>query len=417
MTETTETEISRTIDPTDRAEIVARVEKMNRRAARLGCAPLVLTFGDEYVETIRDEATGLEQTIAHLPLTLTGRVALDGWSIVASVDLDGDAPYVVRSVPGRDGRAEWAYTADYCDHCHRANVGRSKIVYVENVDGRVAQVGATCLRDFLGHSLAALTFVYDALEDLDREIEIRTPRPDFTLLGTLTATAAAIREYGWTSKSAAAAYNEAAGHEAKEATSGIVARYLFARTAEAAAKIISEITDADRTKAQTAIEWTQTISETEENEYLRNLRIVGSHATVTGRNHGLACSIIAAADRAETQRVEREQAKAERTPVPVTEKRITITGVVLGFRTVESEYGVTEKMRVLDDRGFVVYGTVPTALAGTYVHDEQGARIVDEAGVGDRVRFDARVEVSRDDETFGFYSRPTKAALLEEVNA
>jgi hypothetical protein len=52
-------------------------------------------------------------------------------------------------------------------------------------------------------------------------------------------------------------------------------------------------------------------------------------------------------------------------------------------------------MTVRDDRGFLVWGSVPAALGGI----EQG----------DRVQFNATVTKSDRDETFGFFKRPTKA--------
>jgi hypothetical protein len=54
-------------------------------------------------------------------------------------------------------------------------------------------------------------------------------------------------------------------------------------------------------------------------------------------------------------------------------------------------------MLVKDDRGFRVYGTVPGDIIGV--------------ANGDRVRFDAAVEPSKDDPKFGFYKRPTKATI------
>jgi hypothetical protein len=419
MSETTE--YTTTIDPQDRDAIVAKIEKANRRAVRLGVAPLEYAFGDEIVTTHRDEATGLETTSRSVPLTITGCVSLSGWSLVATVELDGDAPYVVRSVPGRDGRPEWAYTTDDCDHCHRSNVGRSKIVFLEHEDGTIARVGATCVRDFLGHSIAALTWIWETIGELDDEIRSYPVRVAPSLSAVVAATVAASRQDGYVSRSAADAYNAKIGYTdgtgAKSPTSSTVSHYLslVGRSPEKAAKIIAEITDADREHARKAIEWAQAIDENSDVEYLRNLRVVAHRVDCSDRNVGLACSIAAAYERSETQRIERETRQAERTPVPVSEKRQTITGTVLGFKTVESDYGTTEKMRVLDDRGFVVYGTVPTALIGEFTY--AGMRITGGAEVGDRVRFDARIEVSHDDPTFGFYSRPTKATILETVAA
>lgn len=84
---------------------------------------------------------------------------------------------------------------------------------------------------------------------------------------------------------------------------------------------------------------------------------------------------------------------------PVIEGRIVVTGEVLTTKVQDSVYGTTVKMLVRDDRGFKVWGTVPSALLGEDVK-------------GKRVTFTATVRVSDNDETFGFYQRPTKAALV-----
>ena len=84
---------------------------------------------------------------------------------------------------------------------------------------------------------------------------------------------------------------------------------------------------------------------------------------------------------------------------PVVEGRIEVTGEVISTKVQDSVYGTTVKMLVRDDRGFKVWGTVPSALLG------EGVK-------GKRVAFSATVKVSDRDETFGFYQRPTKARLV-----
>ena len=72
------------------------------------------------------------------------------------------------------------------------------------------------------------------------------------------------------------------------------------------------------------------------------------------------------------------------------------------------------KMVVKDDRGFKVYGTVPRSII------EQGAESTICLGEehwnyedlkGQRVTFTATVQASNDDDKFGFFKRPTKAAI------
>jgi len=87
---------------------------------------------------------------------------------------------------------------------------------------------------------------------------------------------------------------------------------------------------------------------------------------------------------------------------PVVEGQgISIEGVIASTKSDEGNYGrSTLKMRVRDDRGFTVWGTVPDSILGRPL-------------AGLRVRFVANVEASRDDTTFGFFKRPRKAVLID----
>lgn len=83
---------------------------------------------------------------------------------------------------------------------------------------------------------------------------------------------------------------------------------------------------------------------------------------------------------------------------PVVEGRIEISGKVLTTKWQESEqWGSTLKMLVRDDRGFKVWGSVPSAIS---------------VERGDEVVFTATVEKSNDDECFGFFKRPSKAKVV-----
>lgn len=102
---------------------------------------------------------------------------------------------------------------------------------------------------------------------------------------------------------------------------------------------------------------------------------------------------------AAVQRAMRRDALEART-TPVEEGRGEITGEIVSTREDEGMYGWTTKMRVRDDRGFEVWGTMPKALVDAGA--EEGARVA----------FVATVEASRGDETFGFFRRPAAAKLV-----
>ena len=100
-------------------------------------------------------------------------------------------------------------------------------------------------------------------------------------------------------------------------------------------------------------------------------------------------------------RASREALKPAKAPVPA--GRVEVTGTVISTREEEGHYGWQRKALVEDDRGFRLWGNLPT---GIY-----------RAEKGDRVTFVAGLTASRDDEFFGFWKRPTKAAYLDDVEA
>lgn len=98
---------------------------------------------------------------------------------------------------------------------------------------------------------------------------------------------------------------------------------------------------------------------------------------------------------------------------PVIEGKQTVVGEILTVKYQENNFGGSWKMLVKDDRKFKVWGTLPTSVINA-LDDEAGYENNPalETLVGRRVQFNATLSVSDDDKTFGFYSRPTKAALL-----
>lgn len=90
-----------------------------------------------------------------------------------------------------------------------------------------------------------------------------------------------------------------------------------------------------------------------------------------------------------------EQEKAAQRPVPT--GRTIIRGEILATKTTDSQWGVSVKMLV-QGAGWRVWGTRPSDISS--------------ASRGDVVEFTATVSASDDDESFGFFSRPTKAHII-----
>lgn len=106
-----------------------------------------------------------------------------------------------------------------------------------------------------------------------------------------------------------------------------------------------------------------------------------------------------------------------------------VTGNIIAYRLVNSEYGEAVKITVEDETGFRVYGTLPSNLMDA-LYDEwlitldedantldYGPEVYLEAAKGRKITFTATLAPSDDDPKFGFYSRPRKASLVQEVAA
>jgi hypothetical protein len=99
---------------------------------------------------------------------------------------------------------------------------------------------------------------------------------------------------------------------------------------------------------------------------------------------------------------------------PLAEGNRVIEGKIVSVKDKHTPYGMTLKMLVVQSDFNKVWGTVPRSL------EELSFSSVDRDGnvtegielKGQRVRFSATVERSRDDEHFGFYKRPTKAQII-----
>lgn len=118
-------------------------------------------------------------------------------------------------------------------------------------------------------------------------------------------------------------------------------------------------------------------------------------------------------DKARTEEREAEKQAEQATASPVETGKQVITGRVLTTKVQDGYYGSTMKMLVADDRGFKVWGTAPEALFShleTLEFQDSYKAMLKAQEV--RVRFNATVEASDDDPSFGFFKRPTKLEVV-----
>ncbi len=391
-----------------RAMVEAKVAKIQKRAARKGLTPVAVTWGKAYrpANTLRDGT--VEYSDARIPMTIDGDAPkFGGWRFIAALQhLEGEN--IVRSLPGETIDESYRSRGSACDHC-KVSRRRSDTYLLAHDDGRVFQVGSTCIDDFLGSAdatklaMAALYWAELAGAGDDDEGYGGSGSTDRALEEFLPYVAWCVREHGWVSRTAA---REGGG----TATADDAFWYTWDEKARKDAKV--EISKADLAEATGAIAWAEAITDEdiskERGDFLHNLRAVVRTGLVTQRTAGIAGAVIIAFQRAQG----RERERAQRAERPVLNeylgtigKRETWTNVTLDFVTgYETSYGYTTILKFRTDEGATLVwkasgdpkAFVPVSAAGKGQHHPWDVFTAKNKKTGVET-YTAQVEITRAD--------------------
>jgi hypothetical protein len=339
-------------------------------------------------------------------LQVTGQEPyLTGWRFLAAIDHEGDTN-IVEQVPGGEvSVAEWSTVAAKCDHCQLNRLRLKTYVLSNSETHEVKQVGSTCIEDFFPGveakniaRLADLWVIIDAsASEGDGEWGSGERSIDGWLREEVIAQAVAVvREDGFLGKGKA----EQVGRP-ERATAVKVGNALSWRPSAKEPTEPWPVTDEDRENAAKVIEWVDELLVSD--DYLTNLQNAVARPVTKSRHLGLVVSAVAAYDREveHLARKEREEARA----IPVVEgQRVWIEGTVLSRQLRETDWGSAWKLLLLVSTGDGEY-----KLWGT-----EASKI--DTRVGDQIKFKAsKVERSRDDESFGFWTRPSSATVVKRA--
>lgn len=346
-----------------------------------------------------------------LELQFTGNFALGDYAPVAVIDFTAIETGLVLTI---DDTVEIGEDLDptRCDHCGRHR-NRNKVVVV--TDGTdLIHVGGTCAQDFLGRNPEWLTWLGEAIDGTPGEP--KEYPTEMVIRAAIEACRIGYRkadsEFGTPTKNIVHAM--------------LTGRFYDARDYEYDRKLLAEAPAATQTVAE-VIDWM--LNESGGGDFAANMRRLAKSPTIGARGIGIAAYAPAGADAwrdkmvaTAAKRAAEEARKAEAAPVPVTDKRIRIEGVITTVRNVDSEWGITTKVRVETDEGWACWGTLPKGCEAGSPWNEDGSwkdddEVEAEAGRGDRIAFMARIEVSADDDKFGFFTRPTKGEIVARGEA
>lgn len=189
----------------------AQIEKLNKRAAKLGVSPIVLRKLDAFrdVPVYKEGSNEVKYVVRWISIEVEGDAPkYAGWSLVAVVE-HAEEGNILRKVPGCEVElAQFRSGAPRCDHCHTVRNRRDTYV-VGHEDGSFKVIGSNCIKDFLGHKdphqlaqWAEIWFsVSEFCEDVDdaKEYNGGAGRERLPVSRMLSYSACAIRKLGYIS--------------------------------------------------------------------------------------------------------------------------------------------------------------------------------------------------------------------------
>jgi hypothetical protein len=394
-----------------------KFEKFEKRAKKSGatiaCERLYrstrhFTTGDQFGFPVQHTARYEAFEIA-----APDQINIQGWTLLGAIDRTHSNP-VFYNAPESAIPPSYRDSDGTCDHCN-TNRRRKETFVLQHDDERVMQVGRNCLADFIADGdVKEILATYEWLQraarlfgcDDDDDIGYSTGVEDCTpLMQFLPMVSRCIRQAGWVSGSRARAYNATLD---EDSSAGLTSTRNYAleqltplqsyEKRNGVVRLRPEAEDYD--VANAAIVWAAGL--TEDNDYQNNIRTIARDNWFRARESGLAASIVGSHLR-ELDWQEKTRREVERTadaePVPVTGERILITGVVVKVAVQENDFGSREVMTVEDERGFRIWGSVPSSLDVEEIKNK-------------RITFTAKVTRSDSDPKFGFFKRPTKAEMI-----
>lgn len=348
-----------------REAVEEKLQKLAKKAARLGCPLPRWTWGEDVLTPMWRTPEGPTSIPQFVPLGALPRepdfyrkendltieaetIALTGeWTLAAAIDFVVDDQSqrvpIIRTVPGvEDLPKQYQTTTAFCDHC-KTDRRRNTVYVVRNAANAFMQVGTDCVETALGVNpalLAAWWKVCDEAQHIggngDDDFEYGGGREYYTPYAVVRTAVTAIRLYGWKKADTARWEGGMSG--------GAVVRDLLtsqpARLQEFYPEFLAvndEQRAADQAKTEAVLEWLPDMPG--DTEYAYNVRTLATLKAVEPRFVGVLGSAVLAHDR---MLARAEEAKGFiNEPLGEIGKRLTFTGNLMFERAFDGRYGTT----------------------------------------------------------------------------
>ena len=325
-------------------EFEKRMKKLNRKADKLRLEPAVYKIGSHEWRRI---GKGIIK-ILDMEVSSPAPLCIQGWKFIGAVEhFASPEANLIFTAHGYELPETYRNADPSCEHCLK-NRRRKKTFILLHEDGRMKQVGRTCLGDFFegvtANDIAAQAehgFAGEK-ENLsewsDEESWNSLPRmyaPTMILMVTMDI----IRRFGWTSKT------ETMDDPTKEATAD--------RVRSALSKMdLPDHNPKDKETAKKIIDWLQKITGNK-SEYMYNLAILSARPYIGAEHFGIVVSGVTAFRRHEAKLEADKRAKEESKSRHIGEikERITFRGHVVFTTSFEGSFGPVFIWKFQDEDG------------------------------------------------------------------
>lgn len=291
------------------------------------------------------DSWGESVLVERIALTLeveTPKLPCD-WSLVARLDHSPEGN-ILRSVPGVECPETYRMAKAWCDHCKRVRSRKDTFVLSKAMDGALvyAQVGSSCIADFLGHDGEAEKIA--CMGQYLSEISACTDDAwegggggysDWSTESFVPVVAALIRRDGWLSSTTAR--EQGRGGTSSRAWAILENRMVInQKTGERL-----ELNPKDLEDAATALTWAKALP-VDSTGYLGNLRVLACRGYVSARDAGIIGSVLVAYAHDQAREVKRQfeaRESAASKYVGQVKERISLTVTVTKLVSIETAYG------------------------------------------------------------------------------
>ena len=128
-------------------KLAERIERLNKRARKLGIREICVGLGETFQRVFEDDRyPGGKRAVSFQRVTVAGETPrVNGWEFLATLQHLGEDGNIIRAIPGEKLAIEYRSAKPICQHCNVDRRRNDTYVLREIATGALKQIGRNCL--------------------------------------------------------------------------------------------------------------------------------------------------------------------------------------------------------------------------------------------------------------------------------